>query len=89
LSPVPALGQAFDDVDDFLAPESVVPGEVEEIPGAGEHGAALGGAGHGDPASAAELQQAFVSEEVQGAQDGVLLHRPWRFRRFPGLCAAG
>jgi len=76
--PVPGLGQAFDDLDDLLAPESVVPGEVEEIPGAGEDGAALGGARHGDAASAAELQQAFVSEEVQGAQDGIFVDAQYR-----------
>src|SRR6266566_5989990 len=74
LSPGPGSGQALDDLDDLLAAESVVPCEFEEFPGAGEHGAALGGAGHGDAAAAAELQEPFLPELVQRTEHGVLVH---------------
>src|SRR5262245_42827569 len=67
-------GKAFDDLDDFFAPEAVVAGEFEELLGPGEYGAALGGASHGDASPAAELQQPFLSEQVQRPQDGVLVH---------------
>lgn len=67
-------GKAFDDVDDFVAAEAVVAGEFEELACAGEYCPALGGARYGDAAPAAELQQAFVPEDVQRPQDGVLVH---------------
>ena len=46
-------------------------GEVEELPGLFDDGAVLGGAGDGDAAAAAELEQAFVAELAECAQDGV------------------
>jgi hypothetical protein len=52
-------GKAFDDLDDFFAPEAVMASEFEELPCPGEHGPALGGGRHGDPAPAPELQQAL------------------------------
>ena len=66
-------GKALDDLDDFFAAEAVV-GEFDELPCPGEHRPPLGSARHGDPASAPELQQAFLPEHVQGPQDGVLVH---------------
>jgi hypothetical protein len=67
-------GKALDDLDDVVAAEAVVAGEFDEIPCPGEHGAALGGARDGDAASAPELQQSFLPEDVQCPQDGVLVH---------------
>ena len=46
-------------------------GEADEVFGAGDDGAAFGAAGDGDAAAAAELEQPFVAEEAQRAQDGV------------------
>ena len=46
-------------------------GEVDEFLGSLDDGAAFGGAGDGDAAAAAELEQAFVAEQAQGAEDGV------------------
>src|SRR6266566_1781632 len=68
-----ALGKAFDDLDDLVAPEPVAPREFEEIPCPGEDGTALGCAGHGDATPAPELQQAFFPEHVQRTQNGVLI----------------
>src|SRR5216684_4007758 len=39
-SPVPASGKAFDDLDDLVAPEAVVPCVFEEVPCPGDDGAA-------------------------------------------------
>ena len=44
---------------------------MEEVFGAFDEGALLGGAGDGDAAAAAEFEQAFVAELAEGAQDGV------------------
>jgi len=92
-SAVGMSGKAFDDVDDFVAAEAVVAGEFEEIACAGEHCPALGGARDGDAAPAAELQQAFVSEDVQ-CRRTVFLFTPRtaarsfaRGRRSPGLAS--
>jgi hypothetical protein len=35
-------GQALDELDDFVAPEAVVAGEFEEVPGLGQHRSSLG-----------------------------------------------
>jgi hypothetical protein len=67
-------GKALDDLDDLVAAEAVVACEFEEIPGPAEHGTALRRAGYGDAAAAPELQQAFVPEHVQRAENGVLVH---------------
>ena len=54
-----------------LGAVAVLAGVVDELAGLLDDGAALGGAGDGDAASAAELEQAFVAEEAERAEDGV------------------
>jgi hypothetical protein len=44
---------------------------VEEVFGAFDHGALLGGARDGDAAAAAEVEQPFIAELAECAQDGV------------------
>ena len=46
-------------------------GVLDEFSGALDDGAAFGGADHGDAAAAFELQESFVAQQPQGAEDGV------------------
>ena len=48
--------------------------ELEQVFHPRQDGSVLRRADHGDPPAAAELQQSFVSEDVQGPQHGVLVH---------------
>ena len=50
---------------------ALVAGEVEEVSGPFDHGATFRGAGDGDAAAAAELEQALVAELAESAEDGV------------------
>src|SRR5262249_17670823 len=68
------LGQAFDDLDELFTPVAVLASQPQQIPGLGQQGAALRGAGHGDAAAAAELQQSLVAQQPQRAQHGVAVH---------------
>src|ERR1039458_4636212 len=66
--------EILDDADEFGSLVSVVSGEVDEIADAGDDGALLGVGGDGDPAAAAELDEALVSEGAEGSQYGVGVH---------------
>jgi hypothetical protein len=65
-------------VNDFVAPETVPPGELDEFPGPGQHRTALRRAYHRDTAAAPELEQALFPEQVKRSQDGVLVHSEHR-----------
>ena len=69
----PRLGSVdvVDDLDELVGAEAVLPGVVDEFSGSLEDCAAVGGAHDRDAAAPAELEQAFVAEEPQRAQDGV------------------
>ena len=56
---------------EFVGLVAVAAGEVEEFLGLFDDGAVFGVSGDGDAAAAAELEQAFVAELAEGAQDGV------------------
>src|SRR6478672_10111815 len=68
-----SLGSAeiFDDADELCGLVALVAGEVEEVSGPFDHGATFRGAGDGDAAAAAELEQALVAELAESAEDGV------------------
>jgi len=59
-------------------PKPVLAGEPDQVPGLGKDRAALGCPGDRDAPAAAELQQALVPEQVQGAEHGVLVHAEHR-----------
>ena len=63
--------ELLDDLDEFVGFVALAAGEVEELSGLFDDGAVFGGAGDGDAAAAAELEQAFVAELAEGAEDGV------------------
>ena len=68
------LGQVVDHLDDLAVTVTLLPGELQQVPDSGEDGTALGCAGHCDAMSAAELQESFLAQDPQRAQDGVLVH---------------
>jgi hypothetical protein len=53
--------ELLDDLDDFVGFVAVFAGVCDELSRVGDDGALFRGAGNGDAASAAELEQAFVS----------------------------
>jgi hypothetical protein len=60
----PSLGaELSDEVDELVWVIAVSASELHELFGFGEHGTALGGAGDVDTATAAELQEPFVSQQ--------------------------
>ena len=63
--------ELLDDADEFVGFVALGAGVVEEFFGAFGDGALLWCAGDGDAAAAAELEQAFVAELAEGAEDGV------------------
>ena len=65
------LAEVLDDLDELVGSVAVAAGEVDELFGACDDGALFGGAGDGDAAAAAELEQSFVAEHAKGAEDGV------------------
>ena len=77
-APLGALGQVADHLDEFLSAVAVPAGEPDQAPGLGEDRTALRCPGDRDAPAAAELQQALVPEQVQGAQHGVLVHAEHR-----------
>ena len=52
----------LDDFDELLAPVAVLAGELQELLGFGDHGAALGAARDADAVAAAELEQSLVAQ---------------------------
>ena len=66
-----SLSQLLDELDHVVRPVALAAGEAQEVSGSFEDGAVLWGAGDGDAAAAAELEQAFVAELPQCAQDRV------------------
>ena len=63
--------ELLDDSDEFVGLVALAAGVVEEFFGLFDDGALFWGAGDGDAAAAAELEQAFVAELTEGAEDGV------------------
>ena len=61
----------LDDLDEFVWLVAVAAGVVEELSCLFDEGALFGGAGDGDAAAAAEVEEAFVAELAEGAEDGV------------------
>jgi len=61
----------LDDLDEFVGFVAVGAGVAEKVFGLFDEGAVFGGACDRDAAAAAELEQAFVSELAEGAEDGV------------------
>ena len=61
----------MDHADEFVAAIAVAAGELDELVDGAEDGAVLGGAGDGYAAAAAKLEQAFVAQRAECAQDGV------------------
>ena len=65
---VSAMSSEFlDDLDEFVGFVAVAAGVVQEFFCSFGDGALLWGAGDGDAAAAAELEQAFVAEFAEGA----------------------
>jgi hypothetical protein len=65
------LADLLDDLDEVVGLVTLPAGKVEELSDLFDDGALLGGSGDGDAASAAELEEAFVSELAERAEDGV------------------
>jgi hypothetical protein len=63
--------EIFDDLDELSGFVAVLAGEIEEIASARGDRTAIGCARDCDAATAAELEQSFVSECPQRAQHGV------------------
>lgn len=55
-------GDAVDDADQLVAFVAVFAGELDEFTSTGGKDAAVGGSGNGNPAAAAEFEEAFVTE---------------------------
>ena len=72
----------MDHLDEFLTAVAVPAGELDQVPGLGEDRASLRRPGHRDAPAAAELQQALVPEQVQGAKHRVLVHAEHRGEVF-------
>ena len=65
------LGDVLDDLYEFVDAIAVFAGECDELPCSLDDGATLGRSGDCDAAAAAELEQAFLAELSEGAEDGV------------------
>jgi hypothetical protein len=65
------LPELLDDLDEFVGLVALGAGVLEELSGASDDGALLGGCGDGDAATAAELEQAFIAQFAESAKDGV------------------
>lgn len=64
----------LDDLHEFLDSIAVTTGEADKVLGLHDERASLGRRGDRDAAPAAELEQAFVPQLPEGAQDGVGVH---------------
>src|SRR2546423_2894331 len=67
-----------DDLNQLLGPVALLAGELKEVLGAGNNGAPFSRAGDGDPTTAAELEQALVTEQAKSTEDGVPVHTKHR-----------
>jgi len=68
------LGDIFDDLNEFVAPVAVAPGELHKFAGAGKDRTPVRGPDDGDSPPAAELQQSLISQQPQRPQHGVAVH---------------
>ena len=68
------LGDVLDDLYEFVDAIAVFTGERHELPRSLDDRTALGRSRDRDAAAAAELEQAFVAELSEGAEDGVRVH---------------
>jgi hypothetical protein len=59
------------DLDELVWSVALEAGEVDEFFGACDDCASFWGAGDGDAATAAELEQSFVAQHAKGAEDSV------------------
>lgn len=64
----------LDHLYELVAAVAVTPGELHEVTGAVENGAAAGGSDDGDPSPAAEFNQAFVAQQPQRAEHRIAVH---------------
>src|SRR5215470_13360402 len=62
-------GQIVDHLDDLTAAVTLLPGELQQVPEPGQDRTAFGRARYRDATSAAELQESFLAQNVQRAQD--------------------
>src|SRR5580693_9291993 len=65
--------QALDDLDHLVPAVTLGAAVLDEVSHPFDHGALLGSSGHGDPPPTLEVKQAFVAEDVQSPQHGVLV----------------
>jgi len=65
------LGEASDQVDGFVASVALSLGVLDELFRFDEEGAPLGRTSDRDPASSAELEQAFVAQDPKRPEQGV------------------
>jgi WD40-like Beta Propeller Repeat len=63
-----------DDLNQLLAAVALLAGEFQELLGAGNNGALFPRAGDGDPTTAAEFEQPFVTQQAKSTEDGVSVH---------------
>ena len=63
--------EVLDDLDELVWSVALEAGEVDEFFGACDDCALFWGAGDGDAATAAELEESFVAEHAEGSEDGV------------------
>ena len=71
LKPALPSGDVLDHLDELVDGVSLPASELDQLPHFLHDGAALGCPGHGDSATAAKLEQPFVLQQPQRAQDGV------------------
>jgi len=59
---ITALADVLDDLEELVQAVTLTAGELDELLRSRNDRAALGGAGDGDPTTAAELEQAFLAQ---------------------------
>jgi hypothetical protein len=69
-----ALGDLFDERDEFIAPIALRAGEANELTGARQYETALGRTGDRDAATTTELEHALVAQLVERTENGVRIY---------------
>jgi hypothetical protein len=89
----PYSGDVLDHLDELVDGISLPLSELDQLPNPLHDSAALGGPGHGGPATASKFEQPLVLKQPQRAQDGVRVDsedsREFSRRREPGLVSPG
>ena len=70
----PPSRQGLDHPDHVFSPVPLMAGEVHELSHLAEYRALMRGPRHGDAVPAAELDKAFIPEDVHGSEHRVLVH---------------